>query len=119
MSKGHRVIALLLVAIIALFVANPASQRFCDYFIFTDSMKQAYKREKESNAAMAESAARIAAIRRLAAQVNAEAKAEREQARAEAKFKRKLDAEMKLIEARSAWDSCAANPQCQNTKPRP
>lgn len=115
MSKGHRVIALLLVIIIALFVTGPASQWLCDRFVFTDSMKQQYQWQKDFNAKVAEDNARVATFGRLVDQARTDTNAQRQlDAR-----KKELDAEIRLIQLRSEWDLCAANPNCTNPGPRP
>jgi hypothetical protein len=115
MSKGHRVIALLLVVIIALFVTGPASQWFGDQFVFTESMKQRYQWEKDFNATVVENNARVVALGRLVNQARTDASARRQlDAR-----KKELDAEIRLIQLRSEWDLCAANPNCTNPGPRP
>lgn len=115
MSKGHRVIALLLVAILALFVAGPVSQWFCDRYVFTNTMKQDYEWQKQFNITVVNDNARVAAFGRLVDQARTDPNAKRE---LDAKEK-ELDADINLIKLRSEWDSCAKNPQCTNPGPRP
>lgn len=67
------------------------------------------------NAERIAGAARLAAIKKLTAGVNARIA----ELKAQAKVQRKLETDLNLIDARSEWDSCASNPNCVNPGPRP
>jgi hypothetical protein len=66
-----------------------------------------YQWQKEFNATVAKSAARLAALKQLAVQAQTDANARKQLVVRQ----KQLDAEIKLIQLRSEWDLCVANPR--------